>query len=348
MISASSLAQLNPEQLRSLAGQLFQRVEHLDKQVETLDKALLHHKTRNQQLTHEIALLKRHRFAQRAESFNPGQASLLDDLLETDLAAIEAELDNLAPEAESAPKRRPPKRAALPAAFPRTLIHHEPANTQCPCGCALKRIGEDVSEKLDYTPGVFTVERHIRGKWVCNQCETLIQAPVPAHVIDKGIPTAGLLAQVMIAKYADHLPLYRQEKIFARAGLAIPRSTLASWVGACGVQLQPLVDALREVVLAHNVVHADETPVQMLAPGSKKTHRAYVWAYATTPFADISAVVYDFSPSRAGEHALAFLQDWKGKLVCDDFGGYKASFESGVTELGCMAHARRKFYVSAP
>ncbi|VVN96892.1 hypothetical protein PS833_02322 [Pseudomonas fluorescens] len=344
MISASSLAQLNPEQLRSLAAQLFQRVEHLDKQVETLDKALLHHKTRNQQLTHEIALLKRHRFAKRAESFCPGQASLLDDLLETDLAAIEAELETLTPEVEPASKRQPPKRAALPAEFPRTLIHHEPEHTLWPCGCALKRIGEDVSEKLDYTPGVFTVERHIRGKWVCNQCETLIQAPVPAHVIDKGIPTAGLLAQVMIAKYADHLPLYRQEKIFARAGLAIPRSTLASWVGACGVQLQPLVDALREVVLEHNVVHADETPVQMLAPGSKKTHRAYVWAYATTSFADISAVVYDFSPSRAGEHARAFLQDWKGKLVCDDFGGYKASFEGGVTELGCMAHARRKFY----
>ena len=174
--------------------------------------------------------------------------------------------------------------------------------------------------------------------------ETLIQAPVPAHVIDKGIPTAGLLAQVVIAKYADHLPLCRQEKIFARSGLAIPRSTLVHWVGACGVQLQPLVDALREVVLNHNVVHADETPVQMLAPGSKKTHRAYVWAYSTTTFADISAVVYDFSPSRAGEHARAFLQNWKGKLVCDDFGGYKASFEGGVTELGCMAHARRKFY----
>ncbi|MBN0638929.1 transposase, partial [Pseudomonas aeruginosa] len=134
----------------------------------------------------------------------------------------------------------------LPAELPRTLILHEPDSTQCACGCQLKRIGEDVSEKLDYTPGTFTVERHIRGKWVCAQCETLIQAPVPAQVIDKGIPTAGLLAQVMVAKFADHLPLYRQEKIFARAGLAIARSTLAQWVGACGVQLQPLVDALRD------------------------------------------------------------------------------------------------------
>lgn len=191
---------------------------------------------------------------------------------------------------------------------------------------------------------MFTVEQHIRGKWVCGDCEILIQAPVPAQVIDKGTPTAGLLAHVMIAKYGDHLPLYRQEKIFGRAGLAIPRSTLAQWIGICGVQLQPLLDALREVVLGHNVVQADETPVQVLMPGAKKTHWAYVWAYANTASADIRAVVYDFSPSRSGEHARNFLHDWKGKLVCDDFGGYKASFALGVTEIGCMAHARRKFF----
>jgi len=111
-----------------------------------------------------------------------------------------------------------------------------------------------------------------------------------------------------------------------------------------GVQLQPLVDALRDVVLGQQVVHADETPVQMLAPGSKKTHRSYVWAYATSQFSDVAAVVYDFSPSRAGEHARNFLQDWRGTLVCDDFGGYKASFALGETEIGCMAHARRKFF----
>ncbi len=191
---------------------------------------------------------------------------------------------------------------------------------------------------------MFTVEQHVRGKWACRQCETLIQAPVPAQVIDKGIPTAGLLAHVMVAKFADHLPLYRQEKIFGRVGLAIPRSTLAQWVGQTGVQLQPLVDALREAVLAQRVVHADEAPVQMLTPGEKKTHRAYVWAYCTTPFSALKAVVYDFSPSRAGEHARNFLGTWNGKLVCDDFAGYKASFELGITEIGCMAHARRKFF----
>jgi transposase len=299
-----------------------------------------------EQLTHEIAWFKRNKFAKRSEQLSPVQGSLLDDLLDTDIAAIEAELKALNPPAAPAEPRKQPKRVPLPAQFPRTVIYHEPDNTQCACGCGcqLQRIGEDVSEKLDYTPGMFIVEQHVRGKWVCRECETLTQAPVPAQVIDKGIPTAGLLAHVMVAKFADHLPRYRQEKIFGRAGLAIARSTLAQWVGQTGVQLQPLVDALRETVLAQGVIHADETPVQMLAPGERKTHRAYVWAYCTTPFSVLKAVLYDFSPSRAGEHARNFLGPWSGKLVCDDFAGYKASFQLGITEIGCMAHARRKFF----
>jgi transposase len=236
--------------------------------------------------------------------------------------------------------------------LPRVEIRHEPDTTICTtpgCGCELKRIGEDVAEKLDYTPGVFTVERHIRGKWACTHCQTLIQAPVPAQVIDKGIPTSGLLAQVLVAKYADHLPLYRQEGIFARAGLALARSTLAQWVGVCGVQLQPLVDALKQEVLSHRVLHADETPVAMLKPGNGKTHRAYLWAYCPGAFEDLRAVVYDFCESRSGEHARHFLatgteQAWQGHLVCDDYSAYKALFTQGIVEAGCMAHARRKLY----
>jgi transposase len=170
-----------------------------------------------------------------------------------------------------------------------------------------------------------------------------VQAPVPAHVIDKGIPTCGLLAQVLVAKFQDHLPLYRQEQIFARAGVAIPRSTLAEWIGVCGVQVQPLVDALRERLLSEAVLHADETPVPMLAPGKKKTHKASIWAYASAPFSELEAVVYDFAPGRAGRHARDFLGDWKGRLVCDDYSGYKAGFNKGIVEIGCLAHARRKF-----
>ena len=325
------------DQLRALAAQLMSKVDTMGRKIHR-DQTII------EQLTHEIAILKRHRFAKRSEQISPEQGNLLDDLLNTDLEAIDAELSALLPTPAPEEPRQKPKRAPLPPQFPRAVIHHEPENTQCTCGCQLQRIGEDVSEKLDYTPGVFTVEQHVRGKWACRQCETLIQAPVPAQVIDKGIPTAGLLAHVMVAKFADHLPLYRQEKIFGRAGLAIPRSTLAQWVGQTGVQLQALADALREAVLAQRVVHADETPVQMLAPGEKKTHRAYVWAYCTTPFSALKAVVYDFSPSRAGEHARNFLGTWNGKLVCDDFAGYKAGFEKGMIEIGCMAHARRKFF----
>lgn len=257
MTFSPSLDQMTPEQLRALAAQALQ----LQSQVEAMSRKIQNDEILIEQFKFEIALLKRHKFAKRSEQISPAQSSLLDDLLDTDLEAIEAELKQLLPDAPQAEPRQSPKRAPLPPQFPRTVIRHELENTQCVCGCQLQRIGEDVNEKLDYTPGVFTVEQHVRGKWACRQCETLIQAPVPAQVIDKGIPTAGLLAHVMVAKFADHLPLYRQEKIFGRAGLAIARSTLAQWVGQTGVRLQPLVDALREAVLNQGVIHADETPV---------------------------------------------------------------------------------------
>src|SRR6218665_4083410 len=130
----------------------------------------------------------------------------------------------------------------------------------------MKRVGEDVAEKLDYVPGVFTVERHIRGKWACAKCETLTQVRVDPHIIDKGIPTTGLRAQVLVAKYADPLPLYRQEAIFGRGGLAIPRYTLAQGVGSCGVQLRPLVEAMKAELLQHRALHAHQTPPSILNP----------------------------------------------------------------------------------
>ena len=147
-----------------------------------------------------------------------------------------------------------------------------------------------------------------------------------------------------MAKYADHQPLHRQEGIYARSGVELPRSTLAQWVGSCGVQLQPLVDALKAEMLKHRVLHADETPVPMQDPGSGKTHRAYLWSYCTGQFESNRIVVYDFAESRAGKHAMAFLGEWRGALVCDDYSGYKALIAQGVTEAGCLAHARRKFY----
>jgi len=342
VINASELNQLDAEQLRAMVRSLMVTVDSKDREIAfkqaTIDK-----------ITHEMAVLKRLKFAAKSEHFNAEQKSLLEETIDADLEALARELEKLTPEKPADAEKQKAKRQPLPAHLPRREIRHEPESTTCGCGCQLKRIGEDVAEKLDYQPGVFTVERHIRGKWVCAHCETLVQAPVAPHIIDKGIPTTGLLAQVLVAKYADHLPLYRQEGIFARAGMAIARSTLAQWVGACGVQLQPLVDALRDELLKHSVLHADETPVSMLKPGNGKTHRAYLWSYCTTRFDEVKAVVFDFADSRAGQHARDFLgipgeDSWRGTLVCDDFSGYKAMFELGVTEAGCLAHARRKFF----
>ena len=315
---------LDAQQLRQVVRTLIAEAAGKDREI-AFKQAFI------DKLTHEMAVLKRLKFAAQSEAYNADQKSLLEETIDTDLATLAAEIEQAQPSPQAKDDKQKPKRQPLPENLPRCDIQHEPENTTCDCGCQFKRIGQDIAEKLDYQPGVFTVERHIRGKWVCTKCETLVQAPVPTHIIDKGIPTAGLLAQVLVAKYADHLPLYRQESIFARAGLAIARSTLAQWVGQCGVQLQPLVDALRVELLKHSVLHADETPVAMLKPAhlrDGKTHRAYLWSYCTTTYNETRAVVFDFADSRAGQHARDFLGlpgegGWHGALVCDDFSGYK-------------------------
>jgi transposase len=330
------LAQMNAQELRDLASSLIAQLTQKDQELSFKQLKI-------DQLTYEMATLKRWRFARRSEQLDSGQRSLLEESIDEDLAAISLEIEALESSPKPAKPAKKPRRVALPAQLPRVEIRHEPERTVCGCGCSLERIGEDVSEKLDYTPGVFHVERHVRGKWVCRNCETLLQAPVPPQVIDKGIPTAGLLAQVLVAKYADHQPLYRQEGIFARAGVALPRSTLAQWIGACGVHLAPLAQALKAALLTREVLHADETPVPMLKPGLGHTHRAYLWSYSTSEYDPLPAVVYDFAESRSGHHARSFLGAWSGKLVCDDYSGYKALFDRGVIEIGCMAHARRKF-----
>jgi transposase len=344
VLEPQSLEGLSAEQLRAVLHDVLQAAA-------AKDQALAYKQAIIDKLTHENALLKRMKFAAQSERFNPEQKSLLEDEIEADLAAVASEIDALqaAQTPASAEDKKVPKRLPLPAQLPRREICHEPGSTTCQCGCQMKRVGEDVAEKLDYVPGVFTVERHIRGKWACAKCETITQAPLAPHIIDKGIPTTGLLAQVLVAKYADHLPLYRQEAIFARAGLAIPRSTLAAWVGACGVQLQPLVDALKDEMLTHRVLHADETPVAMLKPANLrdgKTHRAYLWAYAPGAFEGMRAVVYDFCESRSGEHARRFLGEWRGGLICDDFSGYVAARDMWPS-LGARCCSPKRFALAS-
>ena len=323
---------LSEPEVRALASRLLGQLQHQNILLE--------------KLTFECAMLKRLKFAAQSETLPSAQRSLLEDDMDEDLAAVAQAIDQLQTPSAT-PSRQIPKRQMLPPELPRQEFRHDPDSSLCHCGQSMKRIGEDVAEKLDYVPGVFTVHRHIRGKWACACCQTIRQAPVAPHIIDKGLPTTGLLAQVLVAKYADHLPLHRQEAIYARAGVPLARSTLAQWVGSCGVQLQPLVDALRQVVLGHGVIHADETPVQMLKPASLKdgkTHRAYLWAYSPGKHEALKAVVYDFCEGRAGAHARAFLQGWQGTLLVDDFAGYKQLMGGRIEEAGCWAHARRKFF----
>lgn len=343
VIDAAPGNRLTAAQARALAAQLLATVRAQDAQIEAQQQVLRHRQVTIDQLTHELAVLRRVRFGVKSEALSAGQRSLFEEAAAEDLAALEERLAQLRAPAAERP-HHPPKRQPLPPELPRREIRHEPASTLCGCGCELRRIGEDVAERLDYEPGRFEVERHVRGKWVCDHCHTLVRAPVPPQIIDKGLPSAGLLAQVLVAKYADHLPLYRQEAIYARAGVGLSRSTLAQWVGACGVQLQPLVDALKTALLGQAVLHADETPVPVLDPGAGKTQRAYLWSYASTAFDDLKAVVFALAPSRGSEHPKDFLGGWHGTLVCDDYAGYKALFGPQITEAGCMAHARRKFH----
>jgi transposase len=356
VIAPQQLDSLDPQQMRQALLTLMAEMAAKDELLARQRSEVAFKQALIDKLTHELAILRRLKYAVTSEKFCAGmsaeQKSLLEETLDTDIAQLAAELEQAAdakPDGKDKKDKQTPKREPLPPHLPRRDVHHEPQDTACACGCQMKRIGQDIAERLDYEPGVFSVERHVRGKWACAHCQKLVQAPVPAHVIDKGIPTAGLLAHVLVAKFLDHLPLYRQERIFERAGMAIARSTLAQWVGECGAQLQPLVDALTTELLRHGVLHADETPVSMLKPGNRKTHKAYMWTYCTTSFDPVKAVVFNFAETRSGENVRTFLrqdgeQAWNGTLVTDGFSGYKATFERGVTEAGCVAHARRKFH----
>lgn len=341
-------AQLNAitdvDVLRALVADKIAEIGKRDALVAKRERELVYKTAKIDQLTREIARLRRVQFAARSEKLNPEQLALLDDAINADIAATEAELDALrSPQAKPARERAQPKRRSLPPELPRIETRHEPASCDCAdCGAALVQIGEHVSEKLDCKPLEFFVQRDVYPQYACRACQTVVAEPVAPAIIDRGQAAPGLLAQVAIAKYVDHLPLYRQEAIYARSGIELNRSTMAEWIGAIGIALAPLTAALRAELLAQPVLHADETPVAQLDPGAGKTKRAYLFAYRSAT--DTPIVLFDYCPSRGGKHAQAFLGDWRGALLVDDFAGYKALFAQGVTELGCWAHARRKFF----
>jgi len=323
----------------------------LSAQIARRDSELHSARTKIQALTLELAHLRRMRFGVRSESLSVEQKDLFQETLASDLAAAQAELARQQEGVVQIPAAaRPPRsragRQPLPEHLPRIEHRHEPETCTCGhCGQDLVKIGEDISEQLDVEPARFFVHRHIRPQYACRACETMIAAPIPPAVIDGGLAAPGLHAWVLTSKYLDHLPLYRLEQIAAREGVTLSRSTLAEWVGRIGVALQPLADRLAELLRERSVLHADETPVAQLDPGNGKTKRAYLWAYRTNGLqTGPPIVVFDYRSSRAGAHAREFLSGWQGHLMVDDFGGYKALFANGVTELGCFAHARRKYF----
>ncbi len=300
---------------------------------------------KNQQLAFELAYLRRIRFAARSEAFNAEQRQLFEDDLDQDIIAVAAEID-ATPTAHAKPTRTRAGRQILPEHLERIDVRHEPESCICGhCQSDLVKMGEDISEQLDLIPAQFRVLRHIRPQYACRHCETVTAAPIPPAVIDGSLATTNLLAWVAIGKYMDHLPLYRLEQIALRQQVNLSRSTMSEWIGRMGVVLQPLADRLVELLKQGHILHADETPVQQLDPGAGKTRRAYLWSYRTNVFdTGPPMVVFDYQTSRSGKHAADFLRDWHGTLMVDDYGGYKALFGNGVTELGCWAHARRKFF----
>jgi transposase len=325
----------------------------LSEQITRRDTELHAAHTKIQALTLELAHLRRMRFGVRSEALSAEQRDLFQETLASDLAAAQAELAKQQAEASATTEAQAPRaariragRQPLPEHLPRIEHRHEPDACTCAqCGRDLVKIGEDISEQLDVEPARFFVHRHIRPQYACRACETVSAAPIPPAVIDGGLAAVGLYVWVIIGKYLDHLPLYRLEQIAQRQDVVLSRSTLAQWVGRIGVALQPLADRLALWLRSRSVLHADETPVRQLDPGAGKTKRAYLWAYRTNGLhTGPPIVVFDYQTSRAGSHARDFLQGWQGHLMVDDYGGYKALFAAGIVELGCLAHARRKFF----
>jgi transposase len=308
--------------------------------------------TRNSEIEHLkliIAKLRRMMFGTKSEKIarEVEQLELKLEELETGEAARPPAA---APTGSTSTPRRKRKRRPLPEHLPRETHTHMPAGEACSaCGGGLSKLGEDVSEMLEYIPASFKVIRHVRPKMCCTCCDTIMQAAAPSRPIDRGLAGPGLLAHVLVSKYADHLPLYRQSEIYAREGVDLDRSTLADWVGAASYLLSPLVDQLRKHVLAASKIHADDTPVPVLAPGTGKTKTARLWTYVRDDRPAGSAVPpavwFSYTEDRKGEHPKQHLSPFAGVLQADGYAGFHHLYEGGrIVEAACWAHARRKFY----
>jgi transposase len=313
----------------------------------------------NDRIRHLLLKLKRMQFGAKSERLPEEQLQLGLEALEQAIARGEAEAEKRDPDLrKDGVARRRASRGALPAHLPRIEVTLAPEDTDCPCcKVAMTVIGEDSSERLDVIPAQFRVIVTRRPKLVCRGCAgVVVQMPAPPRLIEGGIPTEAMVAHVLMARYADHLPLYRQAQIIARQGVVLDRSTLSFWMGYAAAELAPVVARLREMMLSSTRLFADETVVPVLDPGRGRTKQGYFWTIARDdrPWAGSqpSAVVYSYAPGRGHIHARALLGGYRGILQCDGYSAYKKLagpkvHEHAVTLVFCWSHVRRGFYDQA-
>lgn len=323
-------------------------VESLPDDPAALKALIMAERARNERLVQIIKEMQRQRFGRRAESLPEDQMLLALEEVEQTQAGVEADEDVKRERPVVTPRRN---RGALPTHLPRIEIVVDIEDKTCPC-CAgvLHPIGEDRSERLDIVPAQFRVLVTRRPRYACRACESaIVQAPAPARLIEGGLPTETTIAHVLVSKYADHLPLYRQAQIYARQGVDLDRSTLADWVGRAAWHLRPVHERLLAYIRSSPRLFADETTAPVLDPGRGRTKTGQLWAYARDdrPWGgcDPSAVAYIYAPDRKAERPTAHLAGYKGVLQVDGYAGYRALAEAGDVRLAfCWAHVRRRFY----
>lgn len=295
-------------------------------------------------LNGQLVYLKRQLFGKKSEKLNPDQRLLFEDLYRELQARAEQATPRTPSERRKANANHQGRRP-LPPELDREVIEIEPDADEkvcSDCNSPKERIGEEVTEKLDYVPACFKVRRYVRSKYACKQCQNNVSiASLPPMAIDKGIPAEGLLSHIITSKYADHLPLNRLEGIVRRYGVDIRVSTMCDWVGHCADLLMPLIKRLREKLLASPKIHTDDTAVPVKSnKRTGSTYNGYLWVYVD----DAGHAVFDFTPTRSREGPLGFLKGYTGYVQADAYSGYDAFFrETEATEVGCHAHARRKF-----
>ncbi|PVH27210.1 IS66 family transposase [Pararhodobacter oceanensis] len=305
-------------------------------------------------LEHLVAELRNAVHGKRSEKLSEDERQLAFEDLEVAVAEAETQHDEQAPTAPAPQRAARRNRGNLPKNLPRIEQVLEPESLDCPCGCGeMHMIGEDRTERLDIIPAQLRVIVTVRPKYACRSCaEGVTQAPAPAHLIEGGLPTEGAIAHVLVSKFSDHLPLYRQSQILARSGIDLHRSTLADWVGTASFHLGPVVDRLAEHLKRSSKLFMDETTAPVLDPGRGRTKTGYLWALARDDRGwggdDPPGVVFTYAPSRGGHNAEQILQGFDGILQLDGYAGYnrltRSSRKGGapITVAHCWAHARRK------